>query len=231
MVDYILIPRRSVEETLGLVGVEPTKARGLIWDEANYFARDACRILEGYGLQEQRPEKVHLEGHLYTRLPHVGAVAASFESKEHAEAAARDISDYWLVRDIELSLPVPRTAIAQNVEIDLARVEWPEGSGVEHAHSQGLRGQGVLVGVLDTGCDADHVEHLGLVRVFRYVPLSLQGFRDVRGFDPHGHGTHVCGILAGQHVGVAPEVNLWVASIIESETMRTSLRRVLVGLD
>jgi subtilisin family serine protease len=53
----------------------------------------------------------------------------------------------------------------------------------------------------------------------------------VRGFDTDGHGTHCCGIVAGRNLGVAPEVSLYVASVIESETIFTSVTRVAAGLN
>ncbi|MFE1601878.1 S8 family serine peptidase [Methylobacterium sp. ID0610] len=49
--------------------------------------------------------------------------------------------------------------------------------------------------------------------------------------EPDGHGPHVCGIIAGSTVGVAPEAELMVASVIESETARTSFMRVVYGLN
>ncbi|CAD5990412.1 Subtilisin-like serine protease [Planktothrix tepida] len=111
------------------------------------------------------------------------------------------------------------------------QINWPEESGVELAHSSGIRGSGVLVGVLDTGIDADHQEFCDQTVNYRYVPLSSFGGRDVRGFDTEGHGTHVCGIIAGKDIGIAPEAKLYVASIIESETYETTLRRIISGLD
>jgi subtilisin family serine protease len=87
--------------------------------------------------------------------------------------------------------------------------------------------------VLDTGVDADHVELRRKVIDFRYVPLDPRSgvMRNVRGFDSDGHGTHVSGIIAGRNVGVAPEVELMVAAVLESETLKTSLERVVVALN
>jgi subtilisin family serine protease len=112
---------------------------------------------------------------------------------------------------------------------------WPAWTGMKAARVDRVRGNGVLVGVLDTGVDADHGEFKKRSVEFRYVPPGAvqpsEGGRNLRGFDTDGHGTHVCGIVAGAHVGVAPDVNLHVAAVIESETLRASLWRTVYGLD
>ncbi len=140
--------------------------------------------------------------------------------------------DYLFAPNLELTLPRPAisrplTALPPAFEL------WPAASGIASAHERGIMGQGVLVGVLDTGCDADHVEFSDKVIDFRYVPLAPDTdiMRTCRGFDVDGHGTHVCGIIGGRQVGVAPAVELMVASVIESETLRTSLERVVIALN
>jgi len=50
---------------------------------------------------------------------------------------------------------------------------WPNDSGVNDARRSGITGSSVLVGVLDTGCDADHLEFHQKRIDFRYVsPLD-----------------------------------------------------------
>jgi len=91
-----------------------------------------------------------------------------------------------------------------------------------------------LVGVLDTGCDADHLEFRQKRIDFRYVsPLDpvTNAMRPIQGFDTDGHGTHVCGIIAGRNVGVARDVTLMAAAVVNSESLQTNLERVVVGLD
>ncbi len=67
---------------------------------------------------------------------------------------------------------------------------WPEQSGVSDAREERVRGHGVLVGVLDTGIDADHSEFSHRLVTYRYVSLfpfsPYWPSRDVRGFDPTG---------------------------------------------
>jgi subtilisin family serine protease len=114
--------------------------------------------------------------------------------------------------------------------------QWPLISGISQAHEMGIKGKGVLVGVLDTGVDADHQEFSSRIINYHYInPVgkSDQDDHDARGFDPdrRGHGTQVCGVIAGNSIGIAPEVDLYVASVIESETTYTTFLRVMRGLD
>ncbi|MCB0187165.1 MAG: S8 family serine peptidase [Caldilineaceae bacterium] len=140
--------------------------------------------------------------------------------------------EYIVAPDLELTAPRPQIS-RQVTALPPAFVPWPEASGVASAHERGIMGEGVLVGVLDTGCDADHSEFTDRVIDFRYVPLdpSIDIMRACRGFDVDGHGTHVCGIIGGRQVGIAPKAELMVASVIESETLRTSLERVVIALN
>ncbi len=140
--------------------------------------------------------------------------------------------EYMIVPNVELALSAPvRGKTYQRLPKGAAA--WPAVSGVPSAHAQSINGQDVLVCVLDTGVDADHAELRRKTIDFRYVPLDPKSgpVRNVRGFDSDGHGTHVCGIIAGRNVGVAPAVDLMVAAVLESETLRTSLERVVVALN
>jgi len=177
----------------------------------------------------------------YRHMPLIGATMAHFVS-EQAERIAREElgKDFEFIPDtVHLTFPGPVAAGQMGPRnrglSSLVNREWPEESGITAAHAQGIKGAGVMLGILDTGVDADHPEHQDRVIQFRYVslfPNSPQNpARDVRGFDPDGHGTHVAGIAAGTFHGVAPEVDLYVASVIESETIRTSLGRVAAGME
>ncbi|GMT97594.1 hypothetical protein KH5H1_17130 [Corallococcus caeni] len=177
----------------------------------------------------------------YRFMPLIGATMAHFYSQDAEKAARGELAaEFEFIPDVvPLSFPGPvsagQTGPRNRGMSSLATREWPDESGVPLAHAQGIRGAGVMLGILDTGVDADHPEHASKTIQFRYVSLFPNSphnpARDVRGFDPDGHGTHVCGIAAGVHHGVAPEVDLYAASVIESETIRTSLGRVAAGME
>ncbi|MCX6044298.1 MAG: S8 family serine peptidase [Chloroflexi bacterium] len=171
--------------------------------------------------------------HHFQQLDWVGAYVVETTSPEVA-ARARVLlePEYVIIPDIQLALPRP-TLLQRYRRRPTPPELWPVESGIAEAHKKGFLGEGVMVGVLDTGCDADHIELRHKVVDFRYVPLdpTSDPVRACRGFDVDGHGTHVCGIIAGEHLGIAPKVDLMVASVIESETLRTSLERVVIALD
>lgn len=174
---------------------------------------------------------------IFGRFYSLGMAAAYFrQEKERDDARTELDQDYEFVPNFPLTIPV-RQRLGDvpdtRSHTTLAEPQWPAECGIAEAHRRGIRGAGVLVGVLDTGVDADHQEFSHQIVPFRYVPLFPNDVppRDIRGFDTDGHGSHVSGIACGRTVGIAPEANLYVASVIESETTRTSLIRLTSGLE
>lgn len=96
----------------------------------------------------------------------------------------------------------------------------------------GARGAGVTVGVLDTGVDATHPDLAGKVSAF----AEFDGTGNLIGTEPHdpvGHGTHVCGTIAGgnasgQWIGIAPEAHLAVAKVLDEKGGREA--QILAGI-
>ena len=144
--------------------------------------------------------------------------------------------EYLVMPDIEFELP---DAAAQ----DQAAVPIPAGAlrprsevyatdtGVLAAHAEGNLGAGAVLAVFDTGVDADHAEFAGQIIDFGYAPPGGGAVRDNRrGFDTATHGTHVCGTLHGRELGIAPQADLLVASVIESERLTTSASRVIEAM-
>lgn len=75
------------------------------------------------------------------------------------------------------------------------------------------QGEGIRVGIVDTGCDLSHPEFAG----------RIQASKDFTGKgsaqDGHGHGTHVSGIVAAAKdgkgvVGCAPKAELVIAKVL-----------------
>lgn len=229
---FLALRKRSPSESLPPPSAPVAERRGI---QAESDATDVdVERLSDLGLSYVHPEDFTPEAeNAFHLLPFVDAfVVEAVDARLADRARAVLEEDYDIAPDVEVAMPVP-TTWAPTVRDQDSRARWPESTGIDAAHAMGVRGNGVIVGVLDTGCDADHIEFRNRKVNFRYVPLNsvTDAVRAVRGFDVDGHGTHVCGIMAGENLGVAPDVELLVASVLESESLKTSLDRVLIGLD
>jgi len=83
---------------------------------------------------------------------------------------------------------------------------------------KGIRGNGIVVAVIDTGCDMDHPELQSvIIDGYNFTP-DHNG--DTKNYDDNnGHGTHVCGTIAAVEndegvVGVSPNVQLLVLKVL-----------------
>lgn len=195
----------------------------------------SAKGLDGVGLEastrlSEIPEDPNRGG--YVPLPEFNALVIEppvGTSQEQVRDALEE--GYVLVPDFTLSLP--ETALGTSVtaaEVRPAAEVLPAHTGVPESHAEGNRGAGVVVAVLDTGCDAGHREFTGHRIDFASVPPDDRPLREVLAFDAGTHGTHVVGTVAGELVGVAPEVDLITASVMESDTYRATAIRVLKAL-
>ena len=84
---------------------------------------------------------------------------------------------------------------------------------INEAQDQALTGQGVRIGILDTGIDATHSEFAG--KHISFMEFDTSGFPvSTTPRDAGDHGTHVAGIATGTTCGVAPRADLAVAAVL-----------------
>ncbi|MHA1358253.1 MAG: S8 family peptidase [Candidatus Helarchaeota archaeon] len=80
---------------------------------------------------------------------------------------------------------------------------------------KGAEGQGIVVAVVDTGVDDQHLDLKGKLKASK--DFTEEGF-----FDGNGHGTHVAGTIcgtgsaSGKYIGVAPKADLIAAKVLDS---------------
>jgi subtilisin family serine protease len=142
--------------------------------------------------------------------------------------ALRQVVGLKVVPNVQVSLPRPIALEASVTSAD----DWHlDIIGLPNAD---VAGDGVLVGVLDTGIDADHPEFVG--KKIYFQEFDYEG-RKVEGppRDAGEHGTHVCSTIAGKTAGVAPGADLAVAAVLTLDDgygrMSGSLIQILHGFD
>ncbi|CAG8533454.1 15198_t:CDS:2 [Acaulospora colombiana] len=104
------------------------------------------------------------------------------------------------------------------------RYNWEEGHKDTY-HYEYDSGEGVNVYVIDTGVRIDHIEFDGRASWGGSFSES-----DPTELDGDGHGTHVAGIIAGRHVGVAKDAKIVAVKVLDSNGMGT-WSDVILGID
>lgn len=98
----------------------------------------------------------------------------------------------------------------------------------------GVRGKGTLIGVLDTGVDAEHPDLKGKIAHWReFDSLGNTVAGAPRDSDEHGTqcaGTIVGGNASGRYIGVAPEAKIAAALVLDGEKGGSDAQ-VLAGID
>ncbi|MNC20956.1 Intracellular serine protease [compost metagenome] len=119
-------------------------------------------------------------------------------------------------REIRL---IPYRVVAQMEQVS----EIPKGVEMIQAPAvwDQTRGKGIMVAILDTGCEVAHPDLSGRIAGGRNFTDDDGGDPDVF-VDYNGHGTHVAGTIAAIRnnsgvVGVAPEANLLILKVLNKE--------------
>ncbi|KAH8556837.1 peptidase S8/S53 domain-containing protein [Umbelopsis sp. PMI_123] len=98
---------------------------------------------------------------------------------------------------------------------------------IGETHSYGYRstgGQGITVYVVDDGVDTKHPDFEGRAK-FGWTAISKE-----KNGPGGGHGTHVAGIIAGKHYGVAKKAKLVSVQVLDKNG-RGSMSNLIAGLD
>lgn len=141
-------------------------------------------------------------------------VSHEFETVDMIEAdltdeKVADLENNPNVSYVEKDIPVH--AYQQEIPYGIDNVQAPL------AHQNGDTGEGVKLGVIDTGIDASH-EDLNVVGGYSVFTSGIDA-------DPYndgsGHGTHVAGTAAALDnnvgvVGVAPDADLYAVKVLNS---------------
>jgi subtilisin family serine protease len=106
--------------------------------------------------------------------------------------------------------------------------------GIETVHAPQVwpvtKGAGINLAILDTGIDSTHPDLQGHVKGGYNSFTSAESFHD-----DNKHGTHVAGTIIGNDngfgvVGVAPDVNIWIAKVLD-RTGNGSDETLVAGID
>ena len=143
------------------------------------------------------------------------------------EGAKTQLQEHWEVyENVEIRLVEP-VGPAIKVAQTSPSLPWHlQSINIAAARQKGLTGQGVRIGILDTGIEATHPEFA--TKQISFLEFDAQGFPvNATPVDLHGHGTHVAGIAAGATCGVAPAADLAVAAVLPNGA--GNLAQVLAG--
>jgi serine protease len=205
-----------------LLGVMAILALATVGAQAASGAAGEKAVIVGFDVAPGADELALVQavgGRVTHQYRYIPAVAATIPADQDSALAAEPGVAY-VQDDLELYLLGGRR---QTTDYGISKVQAPE------AWKLGFRGNGVKVGIFDSGIDLQHPD----LRVAGGIDLLGDG----NGFDDcNGHGSHVAGIVGALDngrgtVGVAPEASLYAMRFFDCAGGGATKSRELQGLE
>ena len=224
--DALLVERASLDTAgvAGLVAVEPWRAERAITPELASLDPSRARSLPGGVPIVVGLASAEAADELAVRLAGAGA-RVSWTAPDAAVAQLGLLVDVDGLSDVLAALQATAGLVWADLQPPPRLLNWDAvwrcQSGVEGQtplHDRGLRGQGQVVGIMDTGIDIDHCmfwdplaelpalngsqgvavdpDHRKVLAVDFYWSQDWPG-PGATDWDSHGHGSHVAGSVAG----------------------------------
>ena len=178
-------------------------------------------VLIGFHSTPGAGETALIQGHggqVTSQFKYIPVLAATIPSDQEGSLEADPRVAY-----VEDELTIHPLGSRQIVDYGVSKIEAPA------AWASGYRGQGVKVGIFDSGIDIDHPD------------LTVVGGIDLVGDgngldDCNGHGTHVAGIVSARDngrytVGVAPRAELYSMRLADCAWAGGSIAKMIQGLE
>ncbi len=157
------------------------------------------------------------------------SIVASVDQDALEELKGRDdIEKITLDAILQLPEPIVEESKPRLPEWGLEKIYAPKVWG-----EYGEKGEGIVVGIMDTGVDGNHEalknNYRGKDGNHQYSWADFSGQNYKTPTDGNGHGTHVAGTAvgggAGEPIGVAPEAE-WIAAKIFTDGGSTTLSAI-----
>ncbi len=174
---------------------------------SRFLISEAGRLLPSHGL---------LQGAARTEVLWASNALVAPVTQRELDRLARDSNVEAIIENAVIPFEQPMKASGANKTDESKLTYGLQKINAPSAWAEKIDGSGVVVGVIDTGVDADHPDLKGKIL------LQKDFTADNDNKDYHGHGTHVSGTIvggdaSGRQIGVAPGAKIIMAKVFDSK--------------